>query len=164
MNAVDVYAHCIFMVKQLNLPPCENTGGSSVPAALEDRALFSPKFVPTLASSPSVITCFGRCIKDKTPVQRAKCSTKQPLPTQEVEQTNVRKSDRNDLQLEGQIQFISSIKNLHVDFKETARHQRRMHTNSCLKNVESKLYLEETLLLMKPQTLKRVPDSAEDSG
>lgn len=70
----------------------------------------------------------------------------------------MRKSDRNDLQLEGQIQFISSIKNLHVDFKETARRQQRMHTNSCLKNVE------ETLLLMKPQTLKRVPDSAEDSG
>lgn len=76
----------------------------------------------------------------------------------------MRKSDRNDPQLEGQIQFISSIKNLHVDFKETARRQRRMHTNSCLKNVESKLYLEETLLLIKPQTLKRVPDSAEDSG
>lgn len=38
--------------------------------------------------------------------------------------------------------------------KEAAPGQGRMLTNSGLNNTESKLYLEETLLLIKPQTPK----------
>lgn len=115
----------------------------------------SPKFVPTLASGQPVVACVGKCIKDKIPPQKPKHSTKQLLPTQDkCEQTNVRKE--NDPQLEDQIKFISSIKNLMSTLQERAPMSKENAHKFMFRNHKKRTILGGDSIIINPQTRKHV--------
>lgn len=75
-------------------------------AALEGTGPTSPPVCPNYSFQAACGSLLWSCTKDKIPQQKGKHSMEQPLPIQEAEQTNVRKSKENDPQLEDQIKFI----------------------------------------------------------
>lgn len=55
-------------------------------SCLRRQSSIFPQICPNFSFQPTCDHLLWKGIKDKTPEQRAKCSMKQPLPTQEVEQ------------------------------------------------------------------------------
>lgn len=82
-------AHSIFLTRDL-FASAVTLWFPKISSFGRHRLHFSPQFFPTAASSQPVVSFFGNYIKDPIPQQIAKHSTKQPLPIQEVEQTDVK--------------------------------------------------------------------------